>query len=106
MHRLLQQSGKNLVEEGELEKLRREQRKIAELKRRNLEATLVPRDQVRGALMVMSDRLRQFGGIIERDFGPAAHELWIDGLDDVARHVDDFLSETEAKNGAAESLTN
>ena len=71
-----------------LEDYRKWRAKLAELDFRAREGELVPREQIHQGHIILAALLREFGETLQREFGPDAHRLWEDLLDDYQREVD------------------
>ena len=65
-----------------LEQLRREQFKIARLRRKRLERELLPRAEVHDALALFAGRIKRAGQQLGKRFGGDAQQILDDALDD------------------------
>jgi len=87
-----------------LERYREERAALARLDRLEREGSLVPRDEVRQALGRVAAMLRSTGDTLQRQFGPAALEVFLEALDDVEREIQrSFTEATDALNDPAET---
>ena len=69
-----------------------EQAKLTQLKRRELERALLPRDEVRQAFDKAALRLRSAGDSLQRTFGPSAAEILNEAIDDALAFVSQLCS--------------
>ena len=95
-HDLLDKSGERLTEQSPLERLREEQAKLAQYKRRQTEYDLVSRTLVAEALTKISLLLKSLGHAMQKHFGEDAHEMVQDAVEDMKRAVDALFSESES----------
>lgn len=87
-------SGKHgAVTSPALEWYRREKARLARYDRLERERTLLPREQVHVMMMRIANLIRCCGEDLQRRFGTEAMEILNDTLDEVARQVDEELSE-------------
>jgi hypothetical protein len=76
-----------------LERYRDERAMLARLDRLEREGCLVPRDKVREALGRMATMLREAGDTLQREFGMAALDIFLEALDDVERELERSFGE-------------
>lgn len=75
-----------------LERWREEKHLLTRMDRQEREKSLLPRDAVHDSLAAMAGILRGLGDTLGRQFGPEAHELLDESLDDVAREIENLLT--------------
>ena len=74
-----------------LERYREERALLAKLDRREREAELLPRDEVRQSLAKMASVLRGAGETLQRQFGQAAADILNEALDDTEHEINRFF---------------
>jgi phage terminase Nu1 subunit (DNA packaging protein) len=83
-----------------LEEFRKEQTFLARLKRRELEGALIPRDVIHDALARIASILRGAGAVLQRQFGPEAHQILDEALDDAEREIESLCGALAADGDA------
>jgi hypothetical protein len=71
-----------------LERWRAARADLAELEREQREGNLIPREEIHDGLVRLAARLRKFGETLQRQFGPEAHRLLEELLDDYQHELD------------------
>ena len=71
-----------------LERWREEKYRLARLERLRQEDSLLPRDKIHTGMAAMANILRHLGAPMQRQYGPAAHQLVTEALDDWQRELD------------------
>lgn len=71
-----------------LERYRDERAKLAKLDRLERERTLLPRDEVHQKMMRFAAIIRSCGDALQRQFGPEAHALLDESINEATREID------------------
>ncbi|MEO8272226.1 MAG: hypothetical protein ABI557_21120, partial [Aureliella sp.] len=69
---------------------------LAKLDRREREAELLPRDEVRQSLTKMAAILRLSGETLQRQYGPGACDILNEALDDIEHEIRRYFAGAEA----------
>lgn len=83
--------------------LRREKANLARLDRLERERVLLPRDMVHEGLARIAGVLRTAGEALQRQFGPEAHRILEEALDDAQREIDSLCGDIDADGQPGDS---
>lgn len=75
-----------------LERLRKAQAELTEFKLKQLKRDVVPREEVHQKLARTASIVRGCGDALQRQFGPEAHQILEDALNDVDRQIAEWLA--------------
>ncbi len=87
-----------------LERYREERAALAKYERLRREGELIPRERIREGLNRIAAILRGVGESLQRQYGPDAHKLLEEGLDEAGREIESLFNDDDDGGGEDDDM--